>query len=55
MVFATFGFYITIWFSKPAHRKAVFRYLQFPYSKTELFLAANEEIFTIFDNQMVKN
>lgn len=28
MVFATFGFYITIWFSKPAHRKAVFRCMQ---------------------------
>ena len=31
------------------------RYRQFPYSKTELFLAANEEIFTILNNQMVKN
>ena len=31
------------------------RSLQFPYSKTELFLAANEEIFTILNNQMVKN
>ena len=28
MVFATLGFYITIWFPKPAHRKAVSRYLQ---------------------------
>ena len=33
----------------------IWSYLQFPYSKTELFLAANEEIFTILDNQMVKN
>ena len=39
----------------PPHRQAEKRYLQFPYSKTELFLAANEEIFTILDNQMVKN
>ena len=31
------------------------RCIQFPYSKTELFLAANEEIFTILNNQMVKN
>ena len=28
MVFATLGFYITTWFSKPAHRKAVSRNLQ---------------------------
>lgn len=28
MVFATLGFYITIWFPKPAHRKAVSRYAQ---------------------------
>ena len=39
----------------PPHRQALYRQLQFPYSKTELFLAANEEIFTILDNQMVKN
>ena len=39
----------------PPERKAPKRYLPFPYSKTELFLAANEEIFTILDNQMVKN
>ncbi|WP_185096123.1 hypothetical protein [Elizabethkingia anophelis] len=36
-------------------RQAANRYLQFPYSKTKLFLAANEEIFTILNNQMVKN
>ena len=29
MVFATFGFYLTIWFSKPAHRKAVSRCASF--------------------------
>ena len=28
----------------PPHRQAENRYRQFPYSKTELFLAANEEI-----------
>ena len=39
----------------PLLRQAPKRYMQFPYSKTELFLAANEEIFTILDNQMVKN
>ena len=32
MAFASFSFYITIWFSKPAHRKAVSRYLQ-PYER----------------------
>ena len=41
--------------SCPAPREALSRYLQFPYSKTELFLAANEEFFTILNNQMVKN
>ena len=39
----------------PLFRQAPKRYMQFPYSKTELFLAANEEIFTILNNQMVKN
>ena len=39
----------------PRLRKAANRCTQFPYSKTELFLAANEEIFTILNNQMVKN
>ncbi len=38
----------------PRLRKAAKHYLQFPYSKSELFLAANEEIFTILDNQIVK-
>ena len=30
-------------FLNPPHRQAVNRYLPFPYSKTKLFLAANEE------------
>ena len=50
-----FGHLLKSQLQQPAPRKAPFRYLQFPYSKTELFLAANEEIFTILDNQMVKN
>ena len=48
-IFSNFGA------ENPPHRKAEKRYRQFPYSKTELFLAANEEIFTILNNQMVKN
>ena len=55
MVFARFGFSWNFPPSYPRLRQALSRYLQFPYSKTELFLAANEEIFTILDNQMVKN
>ena len=41
MVFATFSFYITIWFSKPAHRKAEKRCRQFhkkTYMKILIFL-----------------
>ena len=49
------GFRINICSENRHLRQARKRYLQFPYSKTELFLAANEEIFTILNNQMVKN
>ena len=55
VVFARFGFSWNFRLSNPRLRQALSRWLQFPYSKTELFLAANEEIFTILNNQMVKN
>ena len=44
MFFASLGFYITIWFSKPAHRKAVSRYLQLltkKISKMKVFFKEN--------------
>ena len=43
MVFARFGFSWNFRPSYPRLRQAPNRYLQFLYSKTKLFLAANEE------------
>ncbi len=43
MVFAQFGIIRKFRNFYPRLRQALSRYLQFPYSKTKLFLAANEE------------